>query len=395
MTVYLRLDPPYQWVRTDGAEVQSFGEVGDLASYPIQDEESVVGIVSGEWVTTHRVKLPAKSRKQFNLALPYALEDSFTEDVEHIHFVCPKWRAGEESIVYSLSIQKLEEWNRLCSEHDVPATRLLPEYALLPNHDVAQCSLALVNGKVLAKRVDGGGITLEIDYIELWLKELPMDAVIAANDEDWTKELIEQFPDRDIRHWPFGDKLANWIEYGDVAEFDLWSDRFRPVSRQALFRQYRWPITLASLAIAILIGAQVFFYFTLHHEIKLITQESQVLAKRLIPELDYVEPGQERTFVERFSVEQQRGVTEFNLPRALITISPILRAERVTLKEIRYRGNELVIECLLISLGQVDSIATRLQSLPNITATLQGTNSDETGLVATFSITPDLEATNP
>ena len=209
MTVYLRLEAPYQWVKIEDSEVQSFGEVPDPGSFPISDVESVVGIVPGEWVTTHRLKLPAKTRKQFNLALPFALEDSFTEDVEQLHFVCPKWRPTEESVVYAVAIEKLREWRQTCNDHAIPAVRILPEYALLPKHDVADCSLALVGDKVLAKRNDGTGISIDSEFIGLWLKEIPMDSVIAVNEEAWTKTLIEEYSDRDIRHWPFGDKLAN------------------------------------------------------------------------------------------------------------------------------------------------------------------------------------------
>lgn len=388
MTVYLRLEAPFQWVRTEGTDVQGFGEVPDLGSYPISDEESVVGIVPGEYITTHRIKLPAKSRKQFNTALPFALEDSFTEDVEHLHFVCPKWRPGEECIVYAVSKAKLDEWHQLCVEHGVPATRLLPEYALLPDHDVAQCSMALVGTKVLAKRNDGRGITIDADYIDLWLKELPVDAVIAANSEEWTKSLLADFSNRDIRHWPFGDKMASWVEYGNLPEFDVWSDQYRPSSRKSLLVQYRWPVAFTAAAAAILIGAQLFFYFSLHQEIKLITEESQVLAKRLIPDLDYVEPGQERTFVERYLVEQAHGGLGFSLPHTLAAVAPILRSERITLSEIRFKQNELIIDCLLYNLAQIDSLARRFDGLDAFTAKLQGSKAQDGAIVATFSIVP-------
>ncbi|MEO0368283.1 MAG: type II secretion system protein GspL, partial [Pseudomonadota bacterium] len=231
MTVYLRLEAPYEWVKTDGKKVEAFGVVPDLASYPIAEEQSVVGVVSGEWVTTHQVTLPAKTRKQFNTALPFALEESFAEDIENLHFVCTNWKAGEAVNVLAVSHGKLSEWHQLVSDNKIPATKLLPDYALLPEHEVAQCSLARVEDKVLANQKNGGGVVLESDLLDLWLREIPLDTTIAVNDESFTKQLIETHSDRDFRHWPFGDRLAHWIDYHGVPDFDIWTDRLRPAGK--------------------------------------------------------------------------------------------------------------------------------------------------------------------
>ena len=139
----------------------------------------------------------------------------------------------------------------------------------------------------------------------------------------------------------------------------------------------------------VLIGTQLFFYFSMHHEIKLITNESQAIAKHLIPALDYVEAGQERTFVERFAAQQNQGAAEFGLPRVLAAIAPILRAERVTLQEIRFRPEELVIECVLANLSQIDAITRQLAVIPEIKVKLHGSSSENNVIVATYTITPN------
>ena len=81
MKIYLKLEAPFEWVRVNGKQVDTFGEVPSLADYPIADDDDVIGVVAGEYVTTHKVNLPAKTRKQFNAALPYALEEFISEDV--------------------------------------------------------------------------------------------------------------------------------------------------------------------------------------------------------------------------------------------------------------------------------------------------------------------------
>ena len=76
MKIYVKLEAPFEWVRINAKQVEAFGEVPSLADYPVGDEDTIIGVISGEWVTTHKVDLPAKTRKHFNTALPYALEES-------------------------------------------------------------------------------------------------------------------------------------------------------------------------------------------------------------------------------------------------------------------------------------------------------------------------------
>ena len=95
MKIYIRLETPFEWVRVNAKLIDSFGEVAALSDYPVTADDEVIGVVPGEWVTSHRVTLPAKTRKQFNAALPYALEEALSEDVESMHFVCPSWKANE------------------------------------------------------------------------------------------------------------------------------------------------------------------------------------------------------------------------------------------------------------------------------------------------------------
>jgi len=65
MKLFLKLEAPFEWVRIKGDRVEAFGEVANLDGYPINDEDDVIGVVPGEWVTSHQVTLPAKTRKQF------------------------------------------------------------------------------------------------------------------------------------------------------------------------------------------------------------------------------------------------------------------------------------------------------------------------------------------
>ena len=167
MKIYVRLEPPYEWVRVNAAQIDAFGEVSTLSDYPISDDDDVIGVVPGEWATSHRVTLPAKTRKQFNAALPYALEEALSEDVENMHFVCPSWKAGEECVVLSVSKARLQNWQKLAEENRLPVGRLVPDYALIPFHDVADYSIANSGDEVLASEQAGYGVSLDLSLIHI------------------------------------------------------------------------------------------------------------------------------------------------------------------------------------------------------------------------------------
>ncbi len=382
--IFLNLEAPFEWVDAQGVRVEAFGEVPDPSNYPISEEEVVVGVVPGEWVTSHRIKIPAKTRKQFNAALPFALEELFAEDIEHLHFVCPKWQAEAEVTVYSVAKSKLHEWSQICLLNSIPATRIIPDYALLPTHDVASCTLALSGERVLARSEHGFGVSMDADLVQLWLKETPLNAVIAVNDKAFAERLITAHSERDIRHWSFGDRMAHWLEYSGLADIDLWSEQYRPRSRKARFREYMPAAAVAGLALLTLAISAVINYYALHREIAGITAESQALVKQLVPELEYVAPGQERMIAERILSQRGQGGNFASLPRMLIAVAPTFRAERITLKEIRYADEELIVSAYLSSLGQVDGIVSRLRKVAAYEVKLQGTSTEDSLIVATF-----------
>lgn len=384
--IYISLEAPYEWVHAEGTRIEAFGEVPGLGDYPISGEETVVGVVPGEWVTSHLVTLPAKTRKQFNAAVPYALEELFAQDIEEVHFVCPKWQADSQITVYSVAKSKLQEWANLAKTYSIPATRIIPDYALLPQHDVAECSLAVSGDRALAQSKDGFGVTMDLDFVNLWLKETPLSAVIAVNNKDFAERLIKDNSERDIRHWSFGDRMAHWLEYSGQADIDLWTDQTRPRSRKSLFVEYWQAAALIGITITVLATSEIHTYLSLHREIKLITQESQELVKRLVPELDYVTEGQERTYAEKILSRQSQGASPSSLPRMLVALTPVLRSENILLKEVVYERSELTISGYISNLGQVDSVVKKLESLPSYTAKLQGTSNEGDTIVATFVV---------
>ena len=407
MKLYVRIEAPFEWVRVNGQKVEAFGEVPSLADYPVSDEEELVGVVPGEWVTAHRVSLPAKSKRQFQTAIPYALEESISEDVEGLHFVCPQWKANAECTVYVVAKQKMREWQSLANQHKLPLDRLVPNHSLIPFHDAANCSLALASvpvydpdelqanhvqavswqPQIIANHQSLGGVCIDPDFLDVWLMDIPLSATIAVNDQDLTEKLIEANPDRDFRHWPFGNKAAHWLEHSLVSPYDLFSDEFRPSVRHISWRSFAVPAGLLLAAVLITGMYDSYRYFALHAEIASIDAEQQRIVKDAFPEIGYVEPTKERFMLEqaliRINGEPQASTAQMMLAET----AAVLKRQNVTLANMVYRDSELVITCQLNDFSQVDLLSIQLNARPKITAKLQSSAADDGEIMATYSLT--------
>jgi len=386
MIIYLRLEAPFEWTRVNAGTVQAFGEVPSPADYPIGEDDDVIGVVPGEWVTTHRVNLPAKTRKQFNTALPYSLEESISEDVENMHFVCPLWKAGEESKVLVVAKSKMTEWQQLATDARLPIGQLLPDYALLPFHDAADCTVALSDGALLANNRNGEGITIDPDFIDAWLMDTSTEDIIAVNSEALAEQLIADHSERDFRFWDFGDKLAHWLEYPQSSAIDLWSERYRPrVSRRGA-KVFLVPALLVLLSISLKLGYDSYRYFAMHAEIAAIESEAQETLKRRFPVFKSVAGGTERGLMEKAVSRIGGGNEAKSIHSTLAQVSTILARQRVTLSDIVYRNEELILTCLLNDFSQVDVISKQLNGRNGITASLQSSASEDGKIVASYSI---------
>ncbi|RBP49249.1 type II secretion system protein GspL [Arenicella xantha] len=386
MKIYLKLEAPFEWVRMSGSQVDAFGEVPSLADYPITDDDDIVGVIASEWVTMHRVSLPAKTKKQFVTALPYALEESISEDVENVHFVYPIWKAGETCNVYTVAKYKMVEWSELATSNRLPIKQLIPEHALLPFHDAADCSLAVVGEQIVSHHKDGYGVSVDPELLDVWLMDIPVTSTVAINDEALTAKLISEHPDRDFRHWPFGYKMAHWLEYPVTVNMDLWGESYRPKVTVRGKRAFILPVALLIIGIVAKMGYDTFRYIGLHSEIRAIQSESQALLASTFPEVGPVPLGTERQVMER-AIARFGGETQSKgLHSALAEVANVTARSGVTLNNIVYRNDELIITCLLNSFSQVDNLTRQFNSRPSISASLQSSASEDGEVIASYSI---------
>ncbi len=393
MKIYFRLEAPFEWVRVNNASsaeqssVDSFGEVDDIAGYEFDSDDELIGLISGDWVTTHIVELPAKTKKLFNAALPYALEESISEDVENMHFLCPDWKVDEPCHVLAIAKEKMQEWKSLVSEHKLPVIRLIADHSLVPLHNVAECSVALNDGVIYARKNDDFGVTLDVDFLDAWVMDVPVDQTIAVNDKSLTEKLIEENPNRDFRHWEFGSKVVHWLEYPETTESDLWGDQYRPsLRRSGSASPYLIPLMILVFVVVAKIGFDLYQTIALKSEISTIKKEMKISFSDALPDLNGVAEGQERTVMEQALKRLSRQGQKMNLQSMLAAASKVLSNDNITLSDLTFQDGELILTCRLADFSQVDSITKQLNSNSRLTASLKSSEADDGKIIASYLI---------
>ena len=102
--------------------------------------------------------------------------------------------------------------------------------------------------------------------------------------------------------------------------------------------------------------------------------------------LNNVAPGTEREMMERGIARMGGPDKSKSVHNMLALASSILSKQRVSLSDIVYRNDELVITCLLNDFSQVDLLTKQFNGDRRLNATLQSSASEDGKIIASYSI---------
>ena len=215
---------------------------------------------------------------------------------------------------------------------------------------------------------------------------VPLSNVIAVNSEELTEKLIIMEPDRDVRFWNFGTKLAHWLEYEQALTIDLWSEVYRPRISRFSKAMFLTPLLIVVLSLLLKIGFDSYRYVALHAEITSVQEEAQAILSKRFPVLKNVAVGTEREMMELAIARMGGPDKSKSVHNSLAQVAAILSRQRVTLSDIAYRNTELVITCVLDDFSQVDLLNKQFNRRPELSATLQSSASEDGKIIASYSI---------
>lgn len=386
MKILFRVDPPYQWVKYDGEKVESFGEVNSLAEVPLNaDIDHHIGVVDGDWVSVHKVMIPAKTKKQMAAAAPYALEEHLVDDIDDLHFTILDWVAGEYVSVAVVAKDKMQAIIQRIHEAGLDLDQLIPENLLLPIHDAANHTLALTQGHdgestLLVRSRHQAPMVLDEDLLESWLKTIPEDDQgIGINSESLAKKVLQIEPDIDARHWPIGDRMAYWFEYKPDISTDLLGEEFTPVQSSGGAVNLRWAAALLGVAFALKLVFDGYEYFTLWNEDRRLNTQMASVLQTTFPEVTKVIATKER-FMMQQQIDRLQGnsstLGQFQEIVAAVAWARLQTKIDIQISDMRFRSGELIVTCLLKDFAQVDQLTQSFVENKGIVSELSSSSSE-------------------
>ncbi len=205
---------PHRWLQLNrSGKVRRRGSAETLAELARTARgDSVYAVIPGEHLVTHRVTVPARSRARAAQALPFALEERLTEDIERFHFLMLGWKSGGEVLAGILSKDLLDGWWNGFEQAGIRLAGMLADYQLLPLHP--RCNITIArdsDDRICVRMNDGGGAVLDADALAIWWHGTEQGTVAAVNERALAESLVGE--GGEVRLWEIGAGYGDWIAH--------------------------------------------------------------------------------------------------------------------------------------------------------------------------------------
>lgn len=259
-------------------------------------------ILTGENYVCRWITLPGVQPRHLNKALPFALEESFIEDISHYHIVTGAKAGKFTHQIYCTKSDILERLLEACSLHHIQLRKLIPETSLIPGycllHDgehwlinIPEVGEAKVHQSALIAYLEAVCTELgekTIESLTLIDKNLDAANLLKMQIESSFSETILAI---EIQHGGFEQIRKNAIEKDGQ---DLLTDQFRPAEVKVEKPAKWWKPAAILAACWVLLSVTQ----TMMENKQLVDQERQV-KEATVALYKQLFPGERVRFIER------------------------------------------------------------------------------------------------
>lgn len=388
---YFTLDAPFHWVLVNpGGDVVDSGSEPALDQIRIPDEVTeIIGVAPGQTVTTRSVMVPGKRRVNVEAALPYALEESLSEDVEELHFTLLNWHSGEPAEVAIVSKAQIQEWMDDCRDASIFLDRIVPGYLLLPLHtDDSSTVCQLEDGNIYVRTGLLSGFAMDRDFFEYWLDTEDIQGrSVSVTDVELAKTMTKK-GNNNVSHWDIGNQLQDWLGLAkDHEPFDNLSvlhGEFAPAHRSRNYRLIKIAAACGALAVITYYGAMVAETRALRSQDATLQQQMVQLFNRHFPGEPYL--GRPRSQLQSLIASRGGQGGQYEFQRLLKSITDATRQHNAEIEEVNFRDSAMTVLCNVNSLSVLDNIRQTLQQLPGMRAELLSSGARDNKVTGRFRL---------
>lgn len=389
MTLYVGVNPPHEWAKIDptGAAVGT-GIAESLADLePPNSHETVVGVAPGEEVITRAVALPSRRRDKVLAALPYALEEYLSADIETLHFALLDWKPGATATAAVVARDRLEGWLAAFTEAGILLDALIPDYLLLPLHPQASYTVAVdAEGRVCIREPDLLGVVLDRDTVPYWWHGLDREnAAVAVNERALARELIADGGVH-VSEWDIGVSFGQWVAHHRVPpSANLLQGAYRPRTKRSRSRPLALAAGIFGVALAVKVGADIAEYLWLARRAEQLDTQIRQVFTDTFPEITrIVDPRAQMKRQLELLGAGQSAPGEFQ--RLLASVARAVPRANATLEEISFRDNVMVVSCNAPDFAGLDRLKQQFESEPQIQAELLSSGSRDNRVSGRFQL---------
>jgi len=378
-------ESPLSWValdaqgRAEGPTVA--GDAEDLAT--AARGRQLLGLADGRDVLIVSTRIPTQSRARLSRAIPFALEDQLTEDIDDLHFAPGDRDAAGRLWVAVVARTRMAAW--LDATVDAGTVdQIHPETLALPRHDGAWTVL-LAADRFLVRTGPEAGFAGDPGNLEALLEA----ALEEAGDEA---------PGRVVVYRPSGllpqlPETGPTVEFRDVTDatallaenldprhtIPLRVGRFaRNNQATAQWRRWRPALALAAALLLLATGRASVEQWRLTQQRDALEQQLVAAFHSAFPGSD-IPPGQLRTVMEsRLRHLRQGGNAHDSGFLAMLNrVAPVVAdTASVSLSALSFRGDTLELELYADSLQTLDHVKRQLAAAGKLDVQVRSAKTD-------------------
>ncbi len=332
-----------------------------------------------EAITLHRVPLPGRNRALWIKAVPYALEDHLTDDIETLHFALAHAPDDNSLPVATLDHTLLRGWLETCAQANLTPIAIIPDALLLP-WQAGDWSVLVETGRAIVRTGRWEGFAIERELLDLFLNQALAEASSA------------QQPQR-LRIWgcPLPELTASnlkWhVEEGPGEPLELFAAGYQPATALNLLqgtysRQTQWKRRLRPWRAAMILTSVWLLLqgIALVYEHQQLQQERVALQTEMEAVFKKAMPGVTRIINPKAQLEARlRELTPANTSNGVFLEllywggQPLANFPNITLRGLNYREGQLDLTLEGGHPAALDQLRQRLEQQPGIHAEMRTT----------------------
>ncbi|OOZ39166.1 hypothetical protein BOW53_12760 [Solemya pervernicosa gill symbiont] len=373
-TILLQLEgeDALHWVTLDRggrASLPQHGTFSELARHAGTTRLTL--IAPAESLLLTEVSIPTRSRQQLQQALPFAMEEQLSEEVELLHFAYPRPTGNAPLPVAVIAKSRLIDWQQQFAAHGLTLTSIVAEPQLLPL-DGDTWHLLLDDRRALLRSGTLRGYAIDPDNLDRVL-QLAIDemgenppAQIMVSDLRSQATPLPHFANIELVVKQLADGTLPLYARGYLATtpIELLQGEFS--RREQMGRNLKpWIPSAAMLMIALSLSgtATIGDYQALQDESKNNQQQIEQIYLEAFPKSKLV-TGREKALMEQKLVKlRQRSASSSGaLPLLEKSGERIQQLDGVSIETINYRNGTLELDLRAENLQLIDQLKQQLDN---------------------------------